>query len=130
MNHQSIDRKISRCSKKIVGAEKECQFYNDAAISHRMHIKLNNSAFDCLTEGGRYMQNASEIQTPTLVNTKRPHVNFGTWKDQLYYRTRWHSLQYDEAVKRSEFYGSKVSYHFDKIALLKMQRDYDQQPVA
>ena len=43
---------------------------------------------------------------------------------------RWHISQQEGAKKLKTFYDRKINYLKEKFAVLKIQKDYEQQPVA
>ena len=134
MNQQSIDRRISRCEKQLNAADSERTFYSDVKHAHQETAKR-------FLEARKILYNAYE----SLINTEYlpeglvlfPVHSGGYWK--VDYRVRqssveslvdWSQQHQTATDKISNFYEQKTNLLRARLAMLKTQRDYEQQPVA
>ena len=140
MNQQSIDRRISRCEKKITAADEEAKFY-ETAINH--HMKRAEHLFHIASKVANYKKTADQMADHPLATIVQIDLTQSYLQSPTYFRAchglardetskmaRWHISQQEGAKKLKTFYDRKINYLKEKFAVLKIQKDYEQQPVA
>ncbi len=135
MSQQGIDRRISRCKKKLRAAEKESAYYGYVKDTH---VDLAS----CLAETQKSFEKAFELLNepknksfPEMVFI--PLENMMPWKDcyRLYDEgmnrfLAWSLQHHFVAEKCIEFYVLKINLLKAKIEMLELQKGYEQQPAA
>ena len=139
MNKQSIDRRISRCRKKQFAANSELSFYTEVIELHlktaRNLLKARESFDNALETRTELNRNLYQLTFIPFPDGTSPGQTWLSWYiksiDQGFDALQESSLRHQTtATERRDFYLQKSSAMEATIAMLKMQKHYEQQPAA
>lgn len=131
MNQLSIDRRISRCVKKMNAANVMFQHLDHAREAHERYHSIFENLFTNAVEheihtGSVLLDATGVVQTHFPPRGKHYRDAINWLKEELLYWKIWNSEQKTAASDQARFYEAKMKYVREKIGLLRIQKQTEQ----